>query len=218
MPRSLPLPSPSSLRAFARRNRWWLVWFSAVFLIRSMVVDWYYVPSGSMYPSIQQGHYIFINRLAYSWHLPFTSVQLVRWGRPRRGDPVVLFDPRDGTRLVKRVIGIGGDTILVQDGHLVRNGEAARYEPGNLDWPGQPGLTQSPWVERWSDGTWEPILRTESPVAWDMHRDAGPFTVPAGMVMVMGDNRDNSEDSRVIGMVPVDSIAGRVLARPLPLR
>lgn len=218
MPRSSSpsLPWPV-VRAFGARNRWWILWFVLIFVVRSMVLDWYYVPSGSMYPSIQEGHYIVINRLAYSWHVPFTNVQLVRWARPHRGDPVVLFDPHDGTRLVKRVIGVAGDTVLVHDGHLVRNGEAARYEPGNLAWPGQPGLTQSPWVEHWADGSWEPILRIESPVTWNMYRDAGPFQVPPGMVMVMGDNRDNSEDSRVIGMVPVNLVAGKVLIRPLPL-
>ena len=99
----------------------------ALLAVRSAVADWNDVPTGSMEPSILPGDRIFVNKLAYDLKLPFTDVRLARWGGPERGDIVVFFSPTDGTRLVKRIVGVPGDKISLDNDRLVVGGEVASY-------------------------------------------------------------------------------------------
>ena len=119
-------------RFWVRSGRSIVIAVSVLFALRSAVADWNDVPSGSMKPTILEGDRIFVNKLAYDLKVPFTTWHLLKWGGPRRGDVVVLFSPRDGIRLVKRVVGLPGDQIELRDNHLVVNGEAVSYE----SWPG----------------------------------------------------------------------------------
>src|SRR5437870_13485579 len=77
--------------------------------LRSALADWNDVPTGSMKPTIQEGDRVVVNKLAYDLKVPFTMIEVLKWSDPKRGDIVVLFSPVDGTRLVKRVVGIPGD-------------------------------------------------------------------------------------------------------------
>ena len=77
--------------------------------VRSAIADWNDVPSGSMNPTIVQGDRVFVNKLAYDLKVPFTTWHIAQWGNPKRGDIIVFFSPVDGTRLVKRVVGLPGD-------------------------------------------------------------------------------------------------------------
>ncbi len=120
---------------------------------KSAFADINFVPSGSMEPTIVPGDVVWVNKLAYDLRVPFTFQRLARWSDPARGDIVVCFKPVEGTRLVKRVVAVPGDT---------------------LDTP------------------------------------RGPLEVPEGQYFVMGDNRNNSLDSRVFGFMPRDQIIGRV--------
>ena len=96
---------------------------------RSSIADWNQVPSGSMKPTILEGDRIFVNKLAYDLKVPLTKIQIATWGNPERGDIVTFESPRDGTRLVKRVVGVPGDTIEMQNNRLIVNGEPAVYSP-----------------------------------------------------------------------------------------
>ena len=180
--------------------------------VRSSVADWNDVPTGSMRPSILEGDRIFVNKLAYDLKVPFTTWHLAEWGDPRRGDVVVFYSPADGIRMVKRVVGAPGDTIELVDNRLIVNGQPARYGPPD---PGV--INQIPAVQRapqWF-GT-ETIAGQSHPVATiprirGLHQSFGPVTVPPGKYFLMGDNRDNSADSRFWGMVDRDQIVGEAL-------
>src|SRR5438067_11429084 len=95
--------------------------------IRSAVADWNTVPTGSMKPTIMEGDRIWVNKLAYDLKVPFTTWHLAEWADPRRGEIVVFNSPADGKRLVKRIVGIPGDTVQLVNDQLIINGEAAHY-------------------------------------------------------------------------------------------
>src|SRR3954468_20658479 len=89
--------------------------------LRSALADWNDVPTGSMKPTIQEGDRVVVNKLAYDLKVPFTTIDIVKWGNPERGDIVVLFSPVDGTRLVKRVVAVPGDKVEMRDNQLFVN-------------------------------------------------------------------------------------------------
>src|SRR5215470_3465194 len=96
--------------------------------LRSALADWNDVPTGSMKPTIEEGDRVVVNKLAYDLKIPFTTIELAKWGDPKRGDIVVLFSPVDGTRLVKRVVGTPGDKIGMRENQLFVNGKAAKWK------------------------------------------------------------------------------------------
>ena len=200
---------------FARAWREWLR--SVVFIVlavtafRSAVADWNDVPTGSMKPTILEGDRIVVNKLAYDLKIPYTRWHIVRWGDPDRGDIVVLTSPADGKRLVKRVIGLPGDTIALVRNRLVVNGEPVVYSP--LD-PELASLFESLGDNRiiaaeQLDGNPHAMMITRGVRA---ARSFGPIAVPEGQFFLMGDNRDESFDSRHFGLVDRDLIVGRALA------
>ena len=176
---------------------------------RSAVADWNDVPSGSMKPTLVEGDRILVNKLAYGLRLPFTSQWLVQWSGPQRGDVVVCFSPADGVRLVKRVIGLPGDRVELRDGVLLIDDRMAEYGPLDPDVIAQLDGDERPRhlfaTERVGDAT-HPVMGTPSVPA---ERSFGPVTVPPGHYFVMGDNRDNSRDSRFFGFVGREAIVGR---------
>lgn len=179
---------------------------------RSSIADWNDVPTGSMEPSILPGDRIFVNKLAYDLKVPFTGWRLARWGSPAAGDIVIFSSPRDGTRLVKRVVGVPGDTLELRDNVLWINGTASQYTAlgagiiGQLDPAQQRGRG---FARESLGGCQHPVMSTPSLPA---RRSFGPVTVPAERYFMMGDNRDNSFDSRYFGLVDRDRIVGRAPA------
>jgi len=117
-------------------KRWWTEWLRSVLLIvlvitsfRSAVADWNDVPTGSMKPTIFEGDRIVVNKLAYDLKIPFTTLRVISWANPTRGDIVVLYSPVDGKRLVKRVIGLPGDTVSMIEDRLIVNNVTISYSP-----------------------------------------------------------------------------------------
>src|SRR5436190_8774269 len=106
---------------------------AVVFPLKSAVADWNWVPSGSMKPTILEGDLVFVNKLAYDLKFPFTLRRLAEWSRPRRGDIVVFFSPKDRTRLVKRIVAGPGDTVELQNNVLFVNGERMKYEVAKIN-------------------------------------------------------------------------------------
>jgi len=175
---------------------------------RGAVADWNDVPSGSMRPTILEGDRIFVNKLAYGLRVPLTTTWIAEWGQPERGEIVVLLSPKDGTRLVKRVIGLPGDQIAMRNNRLQINGQAIEYRPK----PGpasaslaDPQRRQIVATEMLAERP-HPVMATPAAVA---PRTFGPIEVPPGCYFVMGDNRDGSADSRMFGFVPRGLIVGR---------
>ena len=124
-----------NIRSFRSGIRqWWrkeirplLVLLLIGFSVRSSLADWNDVPTGSMKPTILEGDRVWVNKLAYDLKAPFTTWHLAEWGNPRRGDIVVFFSPYDGKRLVKRVVGLPGDTIELRSNTLIINGQPVEY-------------------------------------------------------------------------------------------
>jgi signal peptidase I len=197
----------------------WNEWIKTLLIVlvvvggfRSAIADWNDVPSGSMKPTILEGDRIFINKLAYDLKVPFTAWRLMRWGQPQRGDIVVLFSPGDGKRLVKRVVGLPGDLLAMRNDRLYINGQPVNYEPlGGVNIEDfQRGDRPRRLLATEKLGTHaHPVMITPELPAM---RFFGPIQVPTGQYFVMGDNRDESGDSRVFGFVPSDSIVGRATA------
>ena len=191
-------------------NKGFLLFMFGMILVRSAVADWYGVPSGSMYPTLMIGDRIVSNRLAYDVKLPFTDVVLKHLADPQRGDIVTFTSPEDGERLVKRLIALPGDVVEMRGEELIINGVKAAYAEATGDevqriTPDYAG-PQLVLTEQLL-GTRHPIIVMPERQAL---RDFGPVTVPAGQYLMLGDNRDNSKDSRYIGFVKRELITGKV--------
>ena len=176
--------------------------------LRSALADWNDVPTGSMKPTIQEGDRVVVNKLAYDLKVPFTTINIVKWGDPQRGDIVVLFSPRDGVRLVKRVVAVPGDRIELRDNQLFVNGQLAQQSPittvNSLDQGPAYVLDENLY------GRVHKIM--VSPQIYSDKRTFGPELVPPGNYFVLGDNRDNSNDSRYIGPIERRRIVGEAVA------
>jgi len=183
------------------------LFFAVMAPLRSAVVDWNWVPTGSMKPTILEGDLVLVNKLAYDLKVPFTTRHLALWGDPARGDIAVFYSPSGGTRLVKRVVGLPGDTVELRNDVLIINGAALSYsvrEPGEF--------RRDIFEDR------SPIVAVEHLGSCDHYvmalpgrmalRSFGPIVVPPGRYFMMGDSRDNSADSRFIGTVARDQIVG----------
>ncbi|MFV2072168.1 MAG: signal peptidase I [Thermoanaerobaculales bacterium] len=198
-------------------SRWWKEWFRSVLVIvlvitsfRSAVADWNDVPTGSMKPTIFEGDRIVVNKLAYDLKLPFTTWRLLTWGQPQRGEIVVLFSPADGKRLVKRVVGIPGDTVEMVEDRLIINGEESSYaplSPGLVSGRTPGGRGRLLATETLDDASHAVMISPRIPAL----RSFGPVLVPAASFFVMGDNRDESFDSRYFGAVSGERILGRAM-------
>jgi len=178
--------------------------------VRSAIADWNDVPTGSMNPTIVEGDRVFVNKLAYDLKVPFTTWHLAQWSNPKRGDIVVFFSPVDGTRLVKRVIGLPGDKIELANDRLLINGHLSQYD----SLPSETGRDVP------SDHDTRHLYARENAGEMPSHvvtllpqrmalRTYGPIVVPPGQYFMMGDNRDNSYDSRYWGAVDRNRIVGR---------
>jgi signal peptidase I len=202
------------VKSFAHKLwRDWLRPFALVFVIaapfKSAVADWNWVPTGSMKPSILEGEMVYVNKLAYDLKVPFTTLHLSTWSNPVRGDVVVFFSPADGTRLVKRVVGVPGDRVQLKNDMLYLNGIPQQYSS-----------TDSAPFRRDIFEDANPVVAIEHLEACDHYvlglpgrqalRNFGPIVVPPGQYFMMGDSRDNSADSRFIGPIPREKIVGRV--------
>ena len=179
---------------------------------RSAVADWNDVPTGSMKPTILEGDRILVNKLAYDLKVPFTRWRVLEWADPQRGDIVICFSPANGARLVKRVIGEPGDRIEMTNNRLVVNGAPVAYERLDPDVIDQIPADRQPshrFAGERLGGRLHAIMTTPGRKA---PRFFKPVTVPAGRYVVMGDNRDNSTDSRSFGFMPRERIVGRAAA------
>jgi signal peptidase I len=212
--KGIPMPhlSRSRLRKFFREH---LAPALLVLIVlgsfRSAIADWNVVSTGSMNPTILEGDHIFVNKLAYGLRVPFTDWELAHWSSPGRGEVVIFRSPADGTRLVKRVIAGPGDTVAMVNNALLINGMPASYELlGGALGVTLPGaqLPHTFASERFGGINAPPHIVMATP-ALPARRNFGPLTVPAGQYFVMGDNRDNSADSRYFGFVSEHDIIGR---------
>jgi len=163
---------------------------AAVTVARSSLADHYYVPSGSMEYSLMPGDRVIVDKTAYGVRIPLTKIDMFGAATPRRGDIAVFDSPRDGTRLIKRIVAIGGDSVSLVNGQLTINGQSL-------------GDRQ---VEHFGDRN----------ALLDMDDGGGPdikdMQVPPGKVLAIGDHRGNSLDGRFWGLIDERELFGRAIA------
>ncbi len=189
-----------------------------VLLLRSFIVEPFRIPSGSMMPTLLVGDFILVNKFAYGLRWPVLNSKFLNLGEPERGDVIVFRFPADPrTDYIKRVVAEPGDEIYYRDKTLYINGEAQPQSSlGRYTGAGSTSALKGT-VELDEDlgGTEHRILvdprRPDFP---PMCRELayGPIKIPSGQYFVMGDNRDNSNDSRCWGLVPEENLVGRAFA------
>ena len=176
-----------------------------VFVLRSFLVEPFQIPSSSMVPTLEVGDYILVNKYTYGIRLPVTRTKVLALNNPQRGDVVVFFPPHmNETYFIKRVVGLPGDTVAYRNKQLFVNGDWVEREPATEQ------LAQD---SRNVIGL-EALGDSEHLMQIDTRRSSNDFSVVVrpGHYFMMGDNRDNSSDSRVWGQVPEKDIVGKAFA------
>ncbi len=197
------------MQNWARANKGFLLFLMLFGIFRTAVADWNPIPSASMHPNLLEGDVVFVNRLAYNVKVPLTDVVIGTTGEPQRGDIVTFSSPKDGTRLIKRVIALPGDRVEMRNEQLIINGRQAGYSALGQATESIKGLGDMAALHVGEAIADAPAHSIQLMPQVQARRDFAPVTVPAGQYMMLGDNRDNSEDSRYIGLVPRALLIGR---------
>lgn len=196
------------MKNWLRENRGFLLFLLCFGFFRTAIADWNPIPSGSMRPNLLEGDVVLVNRVAYDFKLPLSNTIVAHVGEPRRGDVSVFFSPTDGTRLIKRLVALPGDVVEMRDEVLFINGQQARYSDAQQS------------VETIDSGSrlratrlTETLGDSRRTVQWldgvPARNNFGPVQVPPDHFLMLGDNRDNSADSRYFGFVPRHLLVGR---------
>jgi signal peptidase I len=185
-----------NVKKIIRENRAFILFVFLMFATRSSFADWYLVPTGSMQPTIVEGDRILVNKMAYRLELPFTDIPLMETGSPERGDIVVFNSQAAGNRLVKRLIGLPGDEIAMDNNQLFINGTPLVY--ANIDGRATEQLGKIKHQLQ--------FIALEHPAD-----NFAPVVVPEDHYLVLGDNRNNSADSRFIGFIPASELQGKAI-------
>jgi signal peptidase I len=210
------------------RRPWWVEYtagffpvIALVFVLRSFLFEPFRIPSGSMIPTLQVGDLILVNKYQYGIRLPVLNRTLIELGHPQRGDVMVFRYPHQPSQdYIKRVVGLPGDRVDYHNRTLTINGvpvpmrEVAPYVDGSAQVYQQfietLGKTEHPAIFREGEGTpVHPAMQHTNPDACVYSAGGVTCTVPPESYFVMGDNRDNSEDSRFWGFVPDRNVVGR---------
>jgi len=185
-----------SLKQLLKENRGFLLFILVLFASRSSFADWYVVPTGSMLPTIVEGDRILVDKMAYRLEVPFTDIEIIQTGQPKRGDIVVFNSEKAGNRLVKRLIGEPGDRVAMLDNQLIINGIKVRYEDSDN------ALIKTEHLDNLAHSVqFIPVAESKD--------NFTEVLVPKGHYLVLGDNRNNSADSRYYGFVPAKEIQGK---------
>ena len=193
----------SFLNKLWQTNKLFIVFILLMSVFRSAVADWYTVPTGSMQPTIKVGDRIVVNKMAYDLRLPFSQVSLLKIGEPQRGEIVVFESKAADNRLIKRMIGLPGDVIAMENETLFINGQPVNYQITQQNAQQLFALEQI--------GTITHSIRIDKSKSNQLS-NFGPITVPDKHYLVLGDNRRNSSDSRVYGFVPRHELKGKATA------
>ncbi len=182
--------------------------------LRAFVFEAFKIPSGSMIPSLAVGDQIWVNKLRYGIRVPFTTHRLLSFAEPQRGEVLVFVCPEAPHEdYIKRVVGLPGDRVSVSDGQVRINGQLVPSQPlgqqthWNWDAQGWHAFTAQAAEEQLGAHRFT-VLHSDQAYVRQFH-DRAAITIPEGHVFMMGDNRDQSHDSRAWGPVPFDHIIGR---------
>jgi signal peptidase I len=175
-----------------------------VLVIRSFVFEPFRIPSGSMMPTLLQGDYIFVKKYSYGLRLPVLETEILETGEPERGDVVVFRLPEEpSVNYIKRVVGLPGDTVEYSNHRLTVNGQPVPLLPD----PDPPAADVAPrFIENLDDREHAILIAHPG----NTNKD-GVYQVPEGHYFMLGDNRDNSRDSRFLGYIPESHLVGEAV-------
>ena len=177
-----------------------------VLVLRSFMIEPFQIPSQSMVPTLKVGDFILVSKWTYGIRLPVLRTKIIDVGSPERGDVMVFFPPHEERYFIKRVVGLPGDKIHVLNGVVFVNGDKMEQTPSAEE----PNSPRSVVMTEKLGGVEHMMQKRTSPTRLSQNFSA---VVPEGHYFMMGDNRDNSSDSRVWGPVPEDRIVGKAFAR-----
>jgi signal peptidase I len=195
------------MKSWLRENKGFVLGMCLIGIFRCAVAELNPIPSGSMRPNLLEGDVVLVNRTAYNLKIPLTDVVLARLGEPARGDVVTFTSPADGVRMIKRLIALPGDVVEMHGERLVINGKPADY--ALLGTVREPLGTEHVDALRLNETMDGRRHRIQVMPQLDAARDFGPITVPKDQFLMLGDNRDNSADSRYFGLVSRNLLIGR---------
>lgn len=190
--------------------RMFLLFVLILFSFRSTIADWSHVPTGSMKPTLMEGDRILVDKLAYDLRFPFLHYRLKTWADPEVGDIVIFPSPETEELYVKRVVGVPGDRVAMKNNRLIINNKAVNYE-----------RDRDNTAEVLNEADQEQFVVLDEMLGGDQHSimvsryfrsAASNFPtqiIPEGQYLVLGDNRDNSKDSRFIGLIDRERIRGK---------
>lgn len=180
--------------------------FTLFMLIRTFVVEAFRIPTGSMEDTLLVGDFLLVNKAVYGAQVPGTALRLPAFDDPQRGDVIVFLPPHEPDKnYVKRLVGLPGDTVAMRDKVLYVNGDAVDEPYTHHADPADVFAPRMLWQLDYLVSTVEPTTYRPTRDNW------GPLVVPEDRYFVLGDNRDDSEDSRYWGFVHGDAIKGRPL-------
>lgn len=191
------------------------IFFCAVIVIsvRSFLFEPFKIPSSSMVPTLRIGDHIFVSKFTFGLSVPFTKIEFVRWGSPKRGDVIVFWFPRDESlHYIKRVIGIPGDRVELKGKDIIVNGVQVHRESVQDENEIEQVLGSKEFMGELFKETIEGsthYVRYIPRTSYELSREARVEVVPPEKLFVMGDNRDDSYDSRSWGFVPRENVRGR---------
>ena len=199
-----------ALKTGLKKNKRFLIFLVMLGVFRTAVADWNPIPSGSMRPNLLEGDVVFVNRLAYDLKVPLTDTIVTHLADPRRGDIVTFSSPKDGARLIKRIAAVPGDVIEMKNKRLTVNGHEENY-----------ALRETTTEDMGAGQVLRALRLTESSgaeshtVQWlpevAARDNFGPLRIPQDRFLMLGDNRDDSADSRYIGLVPRNLLIGHAV-------
>ena len=193
-----PIGAPNCVFLMLKIKKWLKTELPSILLLivgvmafRSSLADHYYVPSGSMEYTLLSGDRVVVDKSAYGLRVPFTAIELIDLGQVQRGDVVIFDSPRDGTRLIKRIVGVGGDSISILGGSLTVNGTPAAYGVGTAE------------------------VFAGKIVGLNLADGGGPdldsLPIPVGMLLAVGDHRGSSLDGRYFGLIEESDVYGKAI-------
>jgi len=183
-----------------KNNRFLIFFIFLMVVFRTSLADWNTVPTGSMKPTILEGDRIWVNKIAYDLKIPFTNIAVKTFSNPQRGDIIIFESKKAAKRLVKRIIGLPGDTVSMSNNIISINGTKLNYQ----------------LVEQYPDKLIAEEISADASYHIQIHQHTNnmisnfyPVKIPGNFYLVLGDNRENSADSRYIGFIPRNEIIGR---------
>lgn len=194
------------------KTREWIesiIWaFIIAMIIRTFFIQAFKIPSGSMEETLLIGDFLLVNKMVYGIRIPFTKKSILKFRGPKRGEIVIFISPYTKKYFVKRCIAISGDTVEVKHKNIYVSGKSL-FEPYGLhkdprEFPPIPNITPSTYQRDWAEGEFRFV-------GGYCRDNFGPVVIPEGHIFVMGDNRDNSDDSRFWGPLDKRDVLGKPL-------